>query len=178
VTRSSDSVFPRGTTGYPDLHGATGGTASMVPITSTTLPRFGGERDGVISEVGAAHYQGRRQNPLGLGAKPSAGASTTPTIPKRTARRLSAPSCSRRTARRAWPSIALPLLIAQGQAESADLEGEGMSSRVADDFESIRSRMEELKRERQPAPLQPTSPLPPADQSDERPWEWDGFCPR
>jgi hypothetical protein len=38
-----------------------------------------------------------------------------------------------------------------------------MRTRAADDFEFIRSRMEQLKRERQPAPVQPTSPLPPAD---------------
>jgi hypothetical protein len=33
-----------------------------------------------------------------------------------------------------------------------------MRTRAADDFEFIRSRMEQLKRERQPAPVQPTSP--------------------
>jgi hypothetical protein len=66
--------------------------------------------------------------------------------------------------------------IAKWRAERATLEGEGMSTRVADDFEFIRSRMEQLKRERQPAPVQPTSPLPPADRSDERVWNWGGFC--
>jgi hypothetical protein len=50
-----------------------------------------------------------------------------------------------------------------------------MRTRAADDFEFIRSRMEQLKHEREPAPVQPTSPLPPADQSDERVWNWDGF---
>jgi len=50
-----------------------------------------------------------------------------------------------------------------------------MSTRAADDFEFIRSRMEQLKRERQPAPVQPPSPLSPADESDERVWNWDGF---
>jgi hypothetical protein len=50
-----------------------------------------------------------------------------------------------------------------------------MGTRAADDFEFIRSRMEQLKRERQPAPVQPTSPLPPTDQSAERVWNWDGF---
>jgi len=58
-----------------------------------------------------------------------------------------------------------------------DLEDEGMSTRAADDFEFIRSRIEQLKRERQPAPVPPTSPPPPANQSDERVWNWDGFCP-
>jgi hypothetical protein len=56
-----------------------------------------------------------------------------------------------------------------------DLEGERMSTRAADDFEFIRSRMEQLKRERQPAPAQPTPTLPPAGESDERVWNWDGF---
>jgi hypothetical protein len=56
-----------------------------------------------------------------------------------------------------------------------DLEGEGMSTRAADDFEFIRSRMEQLKRERQPAPVQPQSPLSSANESDERVWNWDGF---
>jgi hypothetical protein len=51
-----------------------------------------------------------------------------------------------------------------------------MSTRAADDFEFIRSRMEQLKRERQPAPVQPTSPLHPTGQSDERVWNWGGFC--
>ncbi len=51
-----------------------------------------------------------------------------------------------------------------------------MSTRAAGDFEFIRSRIEQLKRERQHAPVQPISPLPPADQSDERVWEWDAFC--
>jgi len=51
-----------------------------------------------------------------------------------------------------------------------------MSTRAADDFEFIRSRLEELKRERQPDPAQPTSPLPPAGESDERVWDWHGFC--
>jgi hypothetical protein len=51
-----------------------------------------------------------------------------------------------------------------------------MSTRAADDFEFIRSRMQQLKRERQPAAVQPTPKLPPADQSDERVWSWDGFC--
>jgi hypothetical protein len=50
-----------------------------------------------------------------------------------------------------------------------------MGTRAADDFEFIRSRMEQLKRERQPAPVQPTPTLPPADGSDERVWSWDGF---
>lgn len=50
-----------------------------------------------------------------------------------------------------------------------------MSTRAADDFEFIRARIEQLKRERQPAPIQPTSPLPPPDQSDERVWNWGGF---
>jgi hypothetical protein len=50
-----------------------------------------------------------------------------------------------------------------------------MRTRVADDFEFIRSRIEQLKRERQPAPVRPTSPLPPTDQSDERVSNWDGF---
>jgi hypothetical protein len=50
-----------------------------------------------------------------------------------------------------------------------------MRTRAADDFEFIRSRMDELKRERQPSPAQPTSPLRQADQSDERVWDWHGF---
>jgi len=50
-----------------------------------------------------------------------------------------------------------------------------MSTRVADDFEFIRSRIEQLERERQPASVQPPSPLSPADESDERVWNWDGF---
>jgi hypothetical protein len=50
-----------------------------------------------------------------------------------------------------------------------------MSTRAADDFEFIRSRMEQLKREPQPAPVQPTPTLPPADQGDERVWNWEGF---
>ena len=50
-----------------------------------------------------------------------------------------------------------------------------MGTRAADDFEFIRARIEQLKRERQSAPAQPTSPLPPTDQSDERVWNWDGF---
>jgi hypothetical protein len=50
-----------------------------------------------------------------------------------------------------------------------------MRTRAADDFEFIRSRMEQLKGERQPAPVQPTSPLPRAGQSDERVWDWGGF---
>jgi hypothetical protein len=112
-----------------------------------------------------------------LATKPSAGASTAPYDPKRTAPRLSAPSCSRPAARRAWHSVALPALIAQWRAESVAWR-EGMSTRAADDFEFIRSRMEDLKREHQPAPVQPTSLLPPGDQSDKRPWECDGFCPR
>jgi hypothetical protein len=51
-----------------------------------------------------------------------------------------------------------------------------MSTRAADDFEFIRSHMEQLKCGRQPAPVQPPPPLPPADQGDERVWNWDGFC--
>ena len=50
-----------------------------------------------------------------------------------------------------------------------------MSACAVDDFEFIHPRMEQLKRERQPAPVQPTLPLPPTDQSAERVWNWDGF---
>jgi hypothetical protein len=50
-----------------------------------------------------------------------------------------------------------------------------MSTRAADDFEFIRSRVEQLKRERHPDPVEPPSPLSPADESDERVWNWGGF---
>jgi hypothetical protein len=52
-----------------------------------------------------------------------------------------------------------------------------MNTRAVDDFESIRARIEQLQRERQPAQVPPASPLPPAVLSDEDAWKWDGFCP-
>lgn len=52
-----------------------------------------------------------------------------------------------------------------------------MSTQAADDFEFIHPRVEQLQRERQPAPEQPASPPPPADQSGDRTCGWDGFCP-
>jgi hypothetical protein len=52
-----------------------------------------------------------------------------------------------------------------------------MNIRAVDDFEFIRTRIEQSQRACRPAPLQPPPTRHAAVLSDEDTWQWDGFSP-